>query len=86
MGFVVWGVGGYLTITNKINYGIFMTFTASLSLIYAPFNFFNNFIFNHTPWTLNSAKRIFVNALCFLYLLGKISYQSGTDSIKLIES
>ena len=33
-----------------------------------------------------SAKRIFVNALCFLYLLGKISYQSGTDSIKLIES
>jgi hypothetical protein len=34
----------------------------------------------------NSAKRIFVNALCFLYLLGKISYQSGTDSIKLIES
>ena len=59
MGFVVWGVGGYLTITNKINYGIFMTFTASLSLIYAPFNFFNNFIFNHTPWTLNSAKRIF---------------------------
>ena len=36
-----------------------MTFTASLSLIYAPFNFFNNFIFNHTPWTLNSAKRIF---------------------------
>ena len=59
MGFVVWGVGGYLTIKGKIDYGTLMTFTASLSLIYTPFNFFNNFIFNYTPWTLNSAKRIF---------------------------
>ena len=59
MGFVVWGVGGYLTIIDKIDYGVLMTFTASLSMIYGPFNFFNNFIFNYTPWTLNSAKRIF---------------------------
>lgn len=59
MGFVIWGVGGYLTIKGHIDYGVLMTFTASLGLIYTPFDFFNNFIFNHTPWTLNSAKRIF---------------------------
>lgn len=59
MGFIVWGVGGYLTIINKIDYGMLMTFTGSLALVYGPFNFFNNFIFNYTPWTLNSAKRIF---------------------------
>lgn len=59
MGFLIWGVGGYLTIIGKMDYGELMTFTASLSLIYQPFDFFNNFIFNYTPWTLNSAKRIF---------------------------
>ena len=59
MGFIIWGVGGYLAIIDKIDYGMLMTFTASLGLVYGPFNFFNNFIFNYTPWTLNSAKRIF---------------------------
>ena len=33
-----------------------------------------------------SAKGVFVNALCFLYILGKITYLPSTDSIKLIES
>lgn len=59
MGFVVWGLGGYLVIVDKIDYGILMTFTASLYLVYGPFDYFNNFIFNYTPWALNSAKRIF---------------------------
>lgn len=59
MTFVIWGLGGYFVIKNHMNYGVLMTFTASLGLIYQPFDFFNNFIFNYTPWTLNAAKRIF---------------------------
>lgn len=33
----------------------------------------------------DSAKPIFINALSFLFLLGKISYKPQTDAIELLE-
>ena len=32
----------------------------------------------------DSAKEVFLNSLSFLYLLGKINYQSKSDAIQLI--
>ena len=31
-----------------------------------------------------SAKPVFINALSFLYLVGRVAYQQTTDTIKLI--
>lgn len=40
---------------------------------------------NHLVSTLGcSSKVVFVNALTFLYAVGKINYQSTTDSINLV--
>lgn len=41
---------------------------------------------NHVSASLgDSAKLLFVPALSFLYALGKINYQSSSDSINLVQ-
>ena len=57
-GNMVWGVGGLQVIGKQMTYGDLSMFVSYMGMVFAPLNFFSQFI-NMLTDTLNSAQRIF---------------------------
>jgi len=57
-GLVVWGLGGWMVIQDKISFGTIITFTGYLGIVYQPLQFMTEIV---GWWSdcMNSAKRIF---------------------------